>query len=48
MKTRRHTRQMKSGKSELPLILTFVRERGGVRASVQERAGILRGGDPYF
>ena len=27
---------------------TFVREQGGHRASVQGRAGILGGGDPYF
>jgi hypothetical protein len=48
MTTRRHTRQMKCGRGDLPLIPTFVRERGGDRASVQERPGILRGGGPYF
>jgi hypothetical protein len=48
MTTRRHTRHMKSGRDGLPLRPTFERERGGDRASVQERAGILRGGGPYF
>ncbi len=45
MTARRHTMNLAGG---LRLIPTFVRERDGVRASVQERAGILRGGDPYF
>ena len=45
MTTRRHTRQMKRGRGSLRPIRTLVRERGGDRASVQERAGILRGGD---
>jgi hypothetical protein len=51
MTTRRHTRPMKSGRGGLPLIPTLCASGAGfalLRASVQERAGILRGGDPYF
>jgi hypothetical protein len=44
----RHPRRMKSGKSNLPRAPTCLRERDEVRASVRERAGILRGGDRYF
>jgi hypothetical protein len=48
MTTRRHTRQMKCGRAGLPLTPTLVRDRGGDRASVQERSGIVGGGDLYF
>jgi hypothetical protein len=43
-----HPRRMKSGTRRLPQAPTCLRGRGGVRASVQESAGILHGGDAYF
>jgi hypothetical protein len=48
MTTRRHTRQMKCGRGQLPLTPTLVRERARDRALVQEKTGILGGGDLYF